>query len=129
MALKQPINGALINGVADVLFKCVMNHFGGDNIAVCRTFQKRREKGGFFIGGEIRISPAAGANRFEARWAESLIKGGDFRNKRAGNTELGGNGLGRSWLKHGGVNDQPTVTQPDRWGGMHLLFHLFKGQM
>ena len=73
MALKQPIDGTVINGVADMLFKREMNDLNGDNVAVCGTFQKWREKGGLFRLGEVCVASTARADRFEAVRAEALI--------------------------------------------------------
>ena len=81
MALKQPIDGTGINGVTDMLFKREMNDLGSNNVALSGTFQKWREKGGFFVLGEIGVASTARADRFEAVRAEALIQGADFRDK------------------------------------------------
>jgi len=51
MALEQPIDGTVINAVTDMLFKREMNQLDSHNVALCGTFQKWREKGGFFVLG------------------------------------------------------------------------------
>ena len=117
MALKQPIDGTVINSVPDMLFKREMNQLDGNNVALGGTFQKWREKDGFFVLGEVCVPSTARTDRFEALRAKALIERADFRDKRTRNAELSGNGLGWSWLKHSGVNDQPAFAEPNRSGG------------
>ena len=105
MALKQPIDGTVINSVPDMLFKREMNQLDGHNVALGGTFQKWGEKGDFLVLGELCVPSTARTAGFEALWAEARIERADFRDKRTRNAELSGNGLSRSWLKHSGVND------------------------
>src|SRR5947209_154300 len=129
MTMKQPINGAVIDFVSNVLFKGAPGLPYRRDLPTLGLHKKRGQELLFFCQGEILPPSTTLAWRFNRCNAEAVVAGDYRMNSCFGNSTVPGNLRSCPWLDQGLVDNEPALPRHRAGIGPHPVFHFCNGQM
>ncbi len=129
VAMKQPIDGAVIDFVSNSFLKSLPDLPHRRDLPALRLRKKWGQEFLFFFQGEILSPSASLAGRFNRHDAETVVAGDYCMSSCCGHSTVPCNLRSRPRLDQGIVDNEPTLPPVGAGIGPHPVFHFCQGQM
>jgi hypothetical protein len=126
MAMKQPIDGTVIDGMPYTLFKRAPDQPHRRDLPALGLCEKRSEEFLLFFERQILPPPPSLTFRFNRCDAETIVTGDHRMNGRFGHATVPSNLFSGSWLNQSVVDNEPALPRHRTRISSHPLLHFIK---